>query len=303
MVVQISGGIGNQLFQYYAGYCAAIKNNRTLILDDFRMKEGSYYSNRIKAEMQITGIRGLLGLRAEFSKDNTITRILSKNKISMNIPVYRRRILVKDFSPNGEIGTELTSDYLDFFDLSIPEIRVRGNLQSLQIAQEAIVFGAASTLEIPLVRDSVREILRQSAISKPIGIHLRLKDYFGSPQELVLGSKYYEDAIAHIKGLIPNSPLWLFTDDINLAMKLLPETIRFGISQVVDPKDFSDVETLLIMSRCEGLVIANSTFSFWAAFFQKSQIVVAPNPWFKAGLPATNDTEFNYPKSWKILSW
>ncbi len=303
IVSQVAGGIGNQLFQFYAGYLAAIKSGRELFLDDFRVKDGVYYLNRIESKMPIYGLRGLNGFELNFVKHTLINKALSRNKIATNLPFFRKNIAVIDFSPRGETGAKLNPNCLDFSDSGIAQIRIRGNLQSLDIVQEAISLGAPCTLSIREISDQANEILKLSAKNRPIGIHLRLKDYLGESQGMWLGSSYYEKAITYLNALIPNSPLWLFTDDIDLAMELLPESIKNQLTFVLDPVGFSDVETLLIMSSCTGLIIANSTFSFWAAYFQETQIVVAPCPWFKSGPEPNENVQFGFPAAWKIISW
>ena len=300
---QISGGLGNQLFQYYAGFYAAAKSGRHLILDDFRTKEGIFYSGRVQDKMKISGLRGVSGLDADFLRDTPIARVLSRNKIACSTPIYRKKILVRDYSPNGEMGSDLIPDQLEFEGLKYINIRIRGNMQSLEVVYAAIARGATSQFEILAMNDLLMRSLKQIQELKPIGIHLRLKDYIGSNEELLLGSRYYVDAISYLKSFIPKSPIWLFTDDVNLALELLPSYIQKEVTLVVDPSVFSDVETLFLMSKCEGLVMANSTFSFWAGFYQESQLVVAPEPWFKNESAADKNVTFGYPSNWKTFTW
>ena len=299
---QISGGIGNQLFQYYAGFYAASKSRRNLLIDDFRVKDGSFHNNRVKAKMPIVGLRGLDGLGLEIVKSTPISKLLSKNKISKLVPFYRSKFLVFDYSPNGEIGIEMKASDLEFSHLDIPNIRIRGNLQSLDIVQAAIRLGALPTISVQELSSYAEKLLNQGLETKPIGIHLRLKDYGENIKDLVSGSEYYSEGIKHLRGIIPDSPLWLFTDDVQLAMKLLPKSLSSQISLIINPESLNDLETMLVMSNCQGIIIANSTFSFWAGFFQKSQLVVAPKPWFKASKTG-QDVNFNFPLGWKTIEW
>lgn len=302
LTIQISGGVGNQLFQYYAGFYAASRSGRLLIIDDLRVQQGSFYKNRINSEMSIVGLRGLHGLEAKFIDSNPVSKILSKNAIAKFVPIYKSNLLAIDYSPSGEIGVGIKESDLDFSHLDIQNIRIRGNLQSVDIVQAAIKLGALSRLSVKELGDHAERLINHSLEAKPIGMHLRLMDYGENTEQLVSASEYYTAGIEHLKAIIPDSPLWLFTDDVKMALRLLPKSITSQISQIINPESLSDLETMLVMSNCEGLVIANSTFSFWAGFFQKSQMVVAPKPWFKSSRQG-RDMNFNFPLGWKTISW
>ena len=302
LTVQIAGGLGNQLFQYYAGYLASVRSQRKLILDDSRISSGVFYDNRINAEMPQLGLKGLSGLDATFISQTSLSRALSQNAIARRVPLYRKTQKLLDFSPNGETGTDLTLKQFDIGESRITNIRLKGNLQSLELVQAAINLGAFSVLQVLDKGEYAEKLLKLCLETRPIGIHLRLRDYSNSKELLELGTEYYIDGITRIRSKIPNSPLWLFSDDVELAFKLLPKKITQDVCLVVNPSDLSDVETLLIMSKCEGLVIANSTFSFWGGFFSKSQSIVAPSPWFKKGLSLKEDLDFNLPSHWQKLS-
>ena len=60
-----------------------------------------------------------------------------------------------------------------------------------------------------------------------------------------------------------------------------------------------DWQQLLLMSCCQHNIIANSSFSWWAAFFNdnRNKIVCYPETWFGPQL-AHHDTSDLCPKSW-----
>jgi hypothetical protein len=67
---------------------------------------------------------------------------------------------------------------------------------------------------------------------------------------------------------------------------------------IVDHNDAStNYEDLRLMSQCEHHIIANSTFSWWAAWLgtNPGRIVCAPARWFKD--PGHNTRDI-YPADW-----
>jgi hypothetical protein len=92
------------------------------------------------------------------------------------------------------------------------------------------------------------------------------------------------------------APVIVFTNDRQwcdswpLLKRLAPE------ASFVDSGD--DVVDLNAMSRCKHKVIANSTYSWWAAYLGGSAgVVVAPRQWFRAGGPI-GAWDSVYPPGW-----
>jgi hypothetical protein len=88
----------------------------------------------------------------------------------------------------------------------------------------------------------------------------------------------------------------LFTDSVDQLRARYPQLISLPNLVIIDPLDeLSPVETMALMSKHKKLIISNSTFSSWAAWFSHSQAVVTPIPHHK------NSWEDNLPKSWQRI--
>ena len=105
---------------------------------------------------------------------------------------------------------------------------------------------------------------------------------------------YYKISISKIASLLDNPHFYIFSDDIewvrsNLFMEYPFTYVSNGV--------YKDYEELVLMSSCKHNIIANSTFSWWAAWLNKNQnkIVVAPSKWFNDKTYSENNL---VPKKW-----
>jgi hypothetical protein len=88
-----------------------------------------------------------------------------------------------------------------------------------------------------------------------------------------LDESYWKHSIAEMLKVNPAMQFKVITDDIDAARTFFPSypTYHFGAEE-----DFS------IISHAKYLIIANSTFSWWAAWLNKSlKMVIAPKYWMK----------------------
>jgi hypothetical protein len=145
------------------------------------------------------------------------------------------------------------------------------------------------------IRQRVRTFSLQSASAKQYasyiaahrcyGCHIRRGDYeteWHSKNFGIMEIDYYDRAISRlIKDDTDKPHLLVFSDDITKAKGLLQ-----GYQTAVFIQNTTPVEDLLLMSRCQGNIIANSSFSWWGAWLGSdvTKTIVAPTRWF-ANIP------------------
>lgn len=108
-------------------------------------------------------------------------------------------------------------------------------------------------------------------LKKPsVSIHVRRGDYIQSALHPVCDKEYYEEA----KELFPDHNFFVFSDDPNWCEENMKEPVVHSGNDLID---------FILMSKCNNHIIANSTFSWWAAWLNKSEnkTIVAPQKWFK----------------------
>jgi hypothetical protein len=131
---------------------------------------------------------------------------------------------------------------------------------------------AAFRLDMPAEMVAQGDALRSASA---IGIHVRRHDY-GHHGHASLD--YYRNAIAEIRREHGDLPVACFTDEPNFcafAFRDIPGLTVFK-SSVDDP-----LADFYLLSRCAHFIIANSSFSWWAAWLgeTESSRVYAPSPW------------------------
>jgi len=163
-----------------------------------------------------------------------------------------------------------------------------------------------------------------------ISMHFRIGDYkMIQDKHPILTKKYYVNAIDYIlkniikeqKHLTSNVRLTLLyfcelSDllEVEKIVKEIKEDLEIVNNvKIVNNENieltfiqinpiFKDWEQLLIMSCCRYNIIANSTFSWWGAYFNRhiDQIVCYPSKWFGPSL--THSTQDLFPECWNKIS-
>lgn len=128
-----------------------------------------------------------------------------------------------------------------------------------------------------------------------VGIHLRVGDYIGlQDHHPVCEPEYYGNAIKHF--LDKNYYFLIFSDNIEYSKNIFGESENIvyieGNTQEVD---------MCMLSMCNHNIIANSSFSWWAAWLNSNpnKKVVAPKKWFGPAYYFHNTKDL-YPNNWII---
>lgn len=140
---------------------------------------------------------------------------------------------------------------------------------------------------------------------KTIAVHFRIGDYIGlienHPIQL---PEYYDNAFKYIESKLENirsdyNILYFCQKSdnelVNKYIKYINEKRLYNFVKVSD--DIEDWKQLLIMSLCDNFIIANSTFSWFGAYFSNKQVVLYPSIWFGNGLKHHNTKDI-CPERW-----
>lgn len=134
----------------------------------------------------------------------------------------------------------------------------------------------------PKLTGKNKEIIGKILEDSTVGIHVRRGDYLNNWRYKGLcGIDYYTKAISFIQEKITHPKYFLFSDDIEYLEQNIVPLLKDAEYTIVNWNRGADSYIdMQLMSCCNHLIIANSSFSWWAAYLNKrNPIVVAPEKW------------------------
>lgn len=295
IITRLSGGIGNQMFQYAMGRALALRNETELRLDT-----SSYELRREGAAQRAFGLQHF-AVRApvatpgdyatlsipDLRNTSLLARAIRKWQETLDrlLPLRKRRIVIERgyvFSPNA-------------FSAG-PDCLLIGVWQSPKYFSDAeAVIRREFTLASPLSAGGAAMLERIKA-APSVSVHVRRGDYAGNAKTNAKHGtcppEYYASAIMHVTKAVANPRFFIFSDDIEWAKK----NLNLPQETVFVPEAIPDYEALVLMSACTHHILANSTFSWWAAWLNASPdaVVIVPKLWFASGTSAEDLISANW---------
>jgi len=296
IIVRISGGLGNQMFQYALGRALSIKNDTELVLDisnfNYQKKEDAFR----KYTLDVFNISGRI------AKPEDFINLGITNPGNQNLLAKIKRKIERFAESKKLLASRKTIIENQF--LFIPEIlEIKESCFLIGVWQSEKYFEAVGEqirrdfkLKTPLSTGA--EMLRKKiSINNSVAIHVRRGDQVSNPhlakKHGILNEDYYISAVDYIKKRVPSSHLYIFSDDTEWAKK----NLQLG-ENVTYISDFAlpDYEELTLMSLCKHAIIAKSSYSWWGAWLNENpqKIIITPKNRFGT---AGNDDDL-IPKSW-----
>jgi hypothetical protein len=138
---------------------------------------------------------------------------------------------------------------------------------------------------LSLVNPSIefQEISETLAGAEFTVVHLRRGDYLTSAKNFgTLGIDYYVRSLKQLQLTSGIKKIIVFSDDDEIHReKRMQELFSDFDSSFLSTSKLDPAEALLLMSRGSSFVIANSSFSWWAAALSESVDVIYPSVWFR----------------------
>ena len=265
IIIQIAGGIGNQLFQLANVYHLSIDFGRELLICDTNSSPRNIYWDSILSKFK-----------------NKLISTEKYQEIKHKSQIYNwamNRFEYKKIEFNNNIEYLCIEGYYQsykYFDKSQFE--------------EVLNFEGYPNIKNPTNND--------------VAIHIRRTDYTKNNFHKLLSINYYYNCLQLLREKININRIHIFSDDLNWCRQNFKLPDKFNNTTItinyVSLKD--DIEELTFLSKFKNIIMANSSFSWWASHLDYEKIdknIYCPKNWFNNGCHLnTNDLR---PENWIIV--
>jgi hypothetical protein len=293
IILELDGGLGNQMFQYAAGRRLAHVTKARLQYD-----LGSRYGAPWQRQFGLGAFR----IKARPVGSDWLARLRPA-------PAEPRLLQERKIYDNAEIAAHLAADPAAaarrlLFDPRL--LTARGNCRLTGFWQDERYFSDIA----PLIRreftlrtgldDRSTAVLRRIMAAPSAFIHIRRTDYVSGDNHGFFGTcppEYYRAGLEILRARHGDTlNIFAFSDEPDWVRAQFPDIAGL---EVIDWNGTQPAHDLMLMRACTHAIIANSSFSWWGAWLGEKPggSIIAPRLWF-AGRP--DFTEI-VPTRWQVL--
>lgn len=274
-IVKIIGGLGNQMFQY--AFAEELKH--------------LYPQETVKLDISLFGSYTLHKLEVfkVFSLPQNAASAEEISRISRNFKNYKIQRLCRKLLP--PLKTEVIEPKDDRFNVRYLEkagdAYYEGYWQNYRYFDD-IKESIKNLYAFPAFKSAETQNMetaeRMKAVNS-VGIHVRRGNYLKHKMYSgICDEVYYKKAIEYISSRTKDPEWFIFSNDIAWCRDYFSTLVSEDRLHFVDwNKDESSFRDMHLMTLCRHLILANSSFSWWAAYLSRNivedQLILAPVHW------------------------
>ena len=265
IITELTGGLGNQMFQYAAGLQLAKKLNSRLYLRTNYLEKNDKLRNLHLDKFTID---------AKIINEFAYRLIRSRYLRMMNrlVPI---NLHFEEIIDDVENGRDLTNVYGNAYLFGYWGLYVNYK-NILPLMRKHLKL--KKKYHSKIFKDAINFIKNKSCVA----VHIRRTDYLNETNKLIFKSlphEYYEKSLAYIKNKINDIQLLIFTDDIKWVKQNFQLNIPINYASDFHLSDYEEFE---LMRNCTSIIIANSTFSWWASALNYNEKCnrIQPRIWY-----------------------
>jgi len=279
----IYNGIGNQLFGYALGLYLSSKYKKELVIDLTKQNTINFQSK--------------LGLKKDTIRKFELDKIGFENRvIKFRLLEFTRKL--KWLNKKNMLVADFRKSHLDLGNVKNNEDIFCIGWGDFNVVKEILPEMRAKFLpnfETTKNFETAKNIITEK---NSVAIHFRRTDFLdpkiGGFTIGISNGNYYQNAIQLINEKVENPFYIVFSDDVNYVKE------NFKIENCYIVEGNKGYEDLYLMSLCKHFILANSTYSFWAAILndKTNKIVCVPEYWYNAPI---RKADF-IPEEWTEIS-
>lgn len=281
IIVKVLGGLGNQMFQYAFMRAYEEKNHMPVKLDTGGFS--TYKLRQFKLEN--------FDIKATYATEEEVSACINlvKRRGSYLPKFLRKRLKKEKYIITSNIIEPKSESLFD------PELfALHDNAYYDGYYQNEQFFEGISDIirrEFTLrtdMDDANIALLKQIRTTQSVSLHVRRGDYVHMQQIFALCDlPYYQHSIDHMARIVSSPHFYIFSNDHEWARANL--NLRHAHTFVDINGDDNDHCDLELMRNCRHNIIANSSFSWWAAWLNdnENKTIIAPKNWFSDGRPCS----------------
>lgn len=280
--VRMFGGLGNQLFQYFAAKLVSLKLGAPLLIDFSWLPKYNIHEN--------SDIRDFKFIQQE---------LIEESKYSGNFVIERvKNRAVKQFKTLGtvlKIDIPNTTGYTNLGHIK-KGMEMRGYYQSYRYFEEFCKIQTVHDWSLKNKSIDYQKFEKTLLSQDFISMHIRGGDYLNPNSPYVsLDEEYYMSALSEIKKHTGNIKTYIFTNDVSYGRNFL----KLGKNlEILPTHNFRASENVKFMSLGRGLILSNSTFAYWVGVISGISNIAAPKKWFR-NMDIDDDM---YPTNWNTIN-
>ncbi|MCI7040940.1 MAG: alpha-1,2-fucosyltransferase [Lachnospiraceae bacterium] len=269
IIIQVMGGLGNQL-QQYALYRKFVRMGKETRLDFSwfdEVKENNKEAKVTSRNLELTCFDRLVYETCTREEKEKLT---GSDGLSGKL---RRKLLpstIHWFHESKMYHPEI---------MSFEDMYLSGYFACEKYYSD-ILYDLREKIQFPPSNNPLnREMERQMRECASVSVHVRRGDYLNDENREMFGNictdAYYQKAMELIKGQVPEAHFYIFSDDVSYVRQKY-QGEEYTVVDINHGKDsFYD---MWLMSNCKHNICANSTFSFWGARLNrnKDKIMIRP---------------------------
>lgn len=279
-IVNVIGGLGNQMFQYAFAISLQERTGEDVYVDV------SHFNHIFIKKIKSANLHNGYEVEIVFPQANLgHAKWYQLVKTTWYCPNYVLSRIVRKFMPKRK--SEVIQKVSQYFEY-MPEVYLRtGNayyegLWSSAEYYKPIQGKLKKVFSHPTAIGRNANYIEQMENCNSVGIHVRRGDYLLEPDfRDICEIDYYKRAVEEIVKDGEKHSFYIFSNDMKWCKaNLVPLLGAHEVHLVTENVGKNSCWDMHLMRHCKDLIIANSSFSWWAAFLKENEgRVVAPIKW------------------------